>query len=201
MGTTPTYAIPYPDPTDPADVPADMQATALATRAVLSAFKTDTDADLGDMEDQISGALGAFTQLGHTVLPADAATIDFDAIPASYQHLVVMAALRSTAGTGASNAVLRLDHVLTATYSGSYMRAFNPPSGGTQINALSALLGVMPGATSAAAAMAGTVIFLPNYVSNKAKAYLSLMFARTGAGSTAADQQLYIAGGTLPTRP
>jgi hypothetical protein len=35
MGTTPTYALPYPELTDPANVPVDMKELAEATEAVL----------------------------------------------------------------------------------------------------------------------------------------------------------------------
>lgn len=38
MGTTPVYALPYPEPTDPADVPTDMHELALATETTIDAL-------------------------------------------------------------------------------------------------------------------------------------------------------------------
>lgn len=40
MPTTPTYALPYPTPTDPADVPVDLQELANATESALSSVTT-----------------------------------------------------------------------------------------------------------------------------------------------------------------
>jgi hypothetical protein len=56
MGTTSTFAWPYPDPADPANVPADMQALAAAIDTTLGgAWSTYTPTWTGDTSDPAIG--------------------------------------------------------------------------------------------------------------------------------------------------
>ena len=64
MGESPIYHLPWPELSDPADVPAAMQDTAMATDGILNTFQTDTQADLDDMQDQISGATRVVREAG-----------------------------------------------------------------------------------------------------------------------------------------
>lgn len=90
MPTTPVYALPYPASTDPADVPLDMQ-------------------ELAERVEVVLPTVPGLRKIAETILAANAATIDFAAIPQTYSHLRLVANLRCNQATYFQTGYLRIN--------------------------------------------------------------------------------------------
>ena len=164
MGDTPTYHIPYPDPTDPADVPADIQAHALAVEGVLTGFDADTDATLEDMQDQITGGVGSFVVIADTTLAAPAATVDFAAIPATYAHLLLVSYARGVIAGGATGLAMRYNNDVAANYSWARIRGASPSVVFAEVPGQTFLhVGTIPATDAAAKFLGPSLALIPNY--------------------------------------
>jgi hypothetical protein len=110
--TTPVLALPYPAPTDPADVPADMQKLANRIEAIYG--QPSGLAGLDASGKVPAGQLPAASPAGLTMiadsgfLAAAQSSIDFTAIPQTYTHLMILATLRCT-GSGPTALYLALN--------------------------------------------------------------------------------------------
>ena len=195
MGESPIYHLPWPELSDPADVPAAMQDTALATDGILNTFHTETQADLDDMQGQITGATGSVVKLGHVSLAADAASIDFAAIPQIYSHLFVMGALRAAAVVTVTTLRLRLNQLsTTAYYSGALLSNNSAASGPAALGTTGWDAGVIPGGSAAAGSFGPCFLVIPDYAdASHNRGFVGLSFANSA--TTAAGQWLKNAGG------
>ena len=185
MGSTPIYGLPYPELTDPADVPLHIRNHALGTEGVLDGFA-----------DQIVGSVGAVGLLGHTKLAANTAAIDFASIPQTWQHLLVLAHFRSAVSGGAEyDIVMRLNQVATASYYSSQITGVNNAVAGlAKLAPTFASIGMMPGASAAAWYPGGLMLLIPNYTDpDIARHWLSLSYAMVT--TAAAGQFVRVTGG------
>jgi hypothetical protein len=148
VGLTPIYQLPYPEITDPADVPTDMRELAERTDGILT------------------GAIGAAARLADVTLAAAAALIDLTAIPQSYAHLLLMLTARTDAATATSGALIRANNDSGASYSAQLLYASGATAGaGEQVAQTSGDLGVAPGGTAYAGLFAGYTVLIPGYTS------------------------------------
>ena len=195
MGESPIYNLPWPELTDPADVPAAMQDTAMATDGILNLFHTETQADLDDMQGQISGASGAFVKLAHAQLAANAALIDFAAIPQTYDHLLLVASVRgSQAAQPWDNLGLRMNGDVATNYSSHYVQGTNNAvTGGAQVAQSSGWIGSTGGATTPADYYSAHQALIPGYSVGRIHSYLAFGYHARGGG--AANLQFQMFGG------
>lgn len=132
-GTTPRYALPYPDANEPvAGGAAAMQALAAA----------------------LDGKLGLIVDSGKLAAPA--ANIDLTSIPATFTHLRLYLQLRTT-GVTAGNQEIRL------MVNGDANAANYPTGAGSASNTLGFFLGYAALGSAAASVFGGTVVDIPFY--------------------------------------
>ena len=175
MPSTPVYGLPYPAPTAPANVPADIEALAEHTEAVLPTLT------------------GGLTKIAETILAAPAATFDFPSIPQTFSSLMLSCALRSDqAATVAAGVRFNGD-----TGAGSYASQAVTGAGsaasaaesvaGSSANVLTAVGGGPANSPSIAFA------FIPGYRGAFLKAIASLVYDRRQA--TTGQQFVNLYGG------
>ena len=118
---------------------------------MLSAFKADTDSDLGDMADQITGATGAFVLLGEAKPATDVSVVNFADIPQTYAHLLLIGSTRVTLPAAVSYVEGRFNQDATAAYISHHIQGQNASvTGAATLAATKAMMGVAPGATAPA---------------------------------------------------
>jgi len=149
MGQTPIYQLPYPELTDPADVPTDMRELAERTETVFSGL----------------GA-GDLTRIADVVLAADAASIDFQNIPQTFAHLMLVIHARTTTAGASDGVTGRFNADASGSYFSTAVRsAGTTPSVVTALSATGLILALVPAAAAAAGAdvFGGAVVMIPNY--------------------------------------
>lgn len=157
MGQTPAYQLPYPELTDPADVPTDM-------RQLAEDFENKVAIPLDGRMDAIEAGVGSFAKLADIKLAADAALIDFTAIPNTYTHLQLIGYLRGVTGGNAINVDLRCNGDAASNYGTQLFSAI-----GTSLSALgiaafgAAVVGTIPAAAAAVASYSALSVLLSNY--------------------------------------
>jgi hypothetical protein len=171
MGQTPIYQLPYPELTDPADVPTDIRELAERTETVFSGLGA------GDM-----------TRIADVNLAAAAASIDFQNIPQTFAHLLLSLNTRGVAAVNTDYTYLRMNGDTTTSYYSLMLHGTGTGvTPGIQSN--QGYLGFLnaPGANAAGGpdVFGGGLVLFPAYTG----AQLKSVFAITGAilSGTAAD--------------
>jgi hypothetical protein len=170
MGQTPIYQLPYPELTDPADVPTDMR-------------------ELAERTETVFGGLGAgdLTRIADVKLAAAAANIDLQNIPQTFGHLLLLILGRSTAAVPIDSLNVRVNNITGANYyaltlRGSGSAASVVPS----IGSTSVVLSGVPGATATDAAnvRGGGLLLIPNYAATDGYPTMLAMTGLTGGVAT-----------------
>jgi len=143
--TTPIYALPYPVPADPADVPADIKA-------------------LADRLEVVLPTVSVFSKLFDTTLGAAGPSFDFSSIPQTNSHLLLVVQGRGDAAAVAIGVTGRLNGDAGANYNEQRVVGNAATVSATEGIAVSAAtLGLLPGASAAAGMFGSLFSFIPNY--------------------------------------
>jgi hypothetical protein len=148
MGLTPVYQLPYPEPTDPADVPIDMRELAERVEAVLQAQPVP-----------------AMQRIADQVLAAPATTFDFQNIPQTFTSLrVVLYGRSDQAGAQGSVVQLRFNNDSGAAYAYLRLQGTGGAAGVGEIYGVTnAEIGAVPAATAPANLMGLVEVLVPGY--------------------------------------
>lgn len=160
MPTTPKLALPYPAPTDPADVPADMNALATRLDAVTGAASGLASLDSGGKVPAAQIPAGVVTAIGEIDLTA---SVNFTGIPATFDHLRLVIRARSTAAGVFSNVFMRCNNVATGSYFVTILQATG--AGTSIVNEAAqpqANLGMVQAASGAAGHQGTIVLDIPD---------------------------------------
>lgn len=111
-----------------------------------------------------AGGAGALAQIADQLLGADAASIDFAGIPATYNHLLVVVTGRTSAANPSNQVQVQLNGDAGANYDRQYLRI----NGTTVENNFAtgqtvAQLFDLPGSTATANYAGGGSFMIPNY--------------------------------------
>lgn len=103
--------------------------------------------------------------IAETVLAADAASISFASIPATYSHLLLLVSARSTAGAGSEeNLSLRFNGDTAGNYEWQRLRAFGGVVDATNATAATSMVfGFPPTAPASVGIPALSHMLIPNY--------------------------------------
>jgi hypothetical protein len=154
--TTPTLALPYPAPTDPADVPHDIQALANRIEAIYGQPNglagLDSSGKIpGAQLPTLASTWTLISDSGH--IAAAAANFDLTAIPQTYAHLRVILLHRLT-GTGTAYSYVGFNGDTNAA---------NYASNGTGATSIGAYVGQPALAGAAAFWFTSTIVDIPYY--------------------------------------
>jgi len=187
MGQTPIYAFPFPELTDPADVPTDMGELATAVEGTLSGpFDSRLDA--------LEAGVGSMARLADVLLAADAANIDFQNIPQTYAHLLLAGAVRTTAAVLLDSLFMRINGDAGASYhTHGVLGSNNTVSAFSLVAGQSLSIAGMPGASAPAGIQGKFMLWMPGYTRANGAGWVSVAWALTGG--TAAGFNNMLRGG------
>jgi hypothetical protein len=173
MGTTPTYQLPYPEATDPADVPLDMRELADRIEAAIgNPFDTRLDA----LEARPTSALVKIAELDL------AAVKDFTNIPQTYAGLRLVARVRTAAGITNEFLYVRFNDVADANYDQGGFAVINAAFTSRQQLAQNQLLvGRAPGASALGSWFGSLDLSIPGYRDTNTKVVLGQSYAQSGS--------------------
>ena len=164
MGSTPTYGLPFPETTDPADVPTDMHELALEVEAELGTVHTELNS-LDSRMDALEAQVGGFVLLQQQILGAPSGSIDLLSISAAYSSLMLTFTARSDGAVGSTALNMRLNNDSGGNYdvegrgdSGTTTTAPSEDRAQTLM-----LVGSVPGASAGASRMGSGMLLLPAY--------------------------------------
>lgn len=157
MGQTPIYQFPYPELTDPADVPTDIRELADGVEDVLSGpFDSRLDA--------LEAGIGSTVRLGDALLAAPAAQFDFTAIPQTYAHLLLAGYLRSTTAAFQEDLLLRYNGNTQPVYHTQIVNANAATVGAAEsLSQTAQSAGTIPAASATAGLFSSALILIANY--------------------------------------
>lgn len=141
MGTTTTHQIPYPEATEPADVPVDMR-------------------ELAERVDAVVG----MCRIADITVSTPVSAIDLPSIPATYTHLLLKLFLRTDLGAAGQFGLLRMNGDVTNNYNSERLSASAATVAAAETLAGSGIgIGDVAHTASAAFRLSVHEISIPNY--------------------------------------
>jgi hypothetical protein len=164
VGATPTYALPYPEPGDPADVPTDLHELCDRIEAVLVPGAASGQIPIWDNAGKRWTPGYPLFAIADVVLGSSSASIDIQNIPQTFRHLLVVVFARCDGSGAAQNLTARYNGDSTANYDSQFLTASATTVAGAEILASTSMRwGQVPAATAPAGSFSGGTIWIPNY--------------------------------------
>ena len=184
MPTTPVYAYRYPAPTDPSDVPLDINELALDVEASVQARASEIAA-LNARVTTLEGQVGGFVLIGDVKVTVAQPTIDFSAIPQTYAALKLIAFLRGTDAANSRYMNMRVnDQATLYDWLMNIVSAASAPPGVEGVADVWATVAQITCAGTTAARFSPVEITIPNYTSTVGvKTWVTLWGMQVGAAA------------------
>ncbi|HKE79049.1 MAG TPA: hypothetical protein VKB54_07060 [Solirubrobacteraceae bacterium] len=166
MGQTATYQLPFPEPTDPADVPTDLKELAERIEAVVGPGTASGQVPVWDntAKKWVAGSAPGSAKIGEVVVAAPQQLIDFQNIPQTYSALEVVLYLRADTAATSVTSGLRFNGDAGNNYDWERLAAAAASVTATENLGASAIdCGNMPGASAPANVFSAHSIRIPNY--------------------------------------